>query len=377
MGFPIKKRMTTLMTSSDGCDGASGLDILSAAIDSRLLQHRELSIPSSLVTKSAEGGEGGEGGDEDSTASSARSSCASVTAKDISQQQHRVVATSSPLGPIKYNKRSRTFPEILMGLLSNPDYAHIIGWSTSGRSFAIHDTALFSSQILPKYFRRVIFRSFVRKLNRWGFRSMRRSLEAGGLESNSDNAPRFEHKLFTRDEPEKCVRIFCKSNPGAVKADKPANKVDGQGSGDDSSWAGNDACVADDDTTAVAISPSASTVGPFRSVTSSAAAARAVFHPPPKQLQPTGGVGVSIDVGGFVPPSSRVRNDDFRVLSNECILLVLQRRRHQAIMNRVRMAQMTADADILSQIVAKKWQQLMLLQQGYVGDEVSSGDLFG
>jgi len=345
MGFPIKKRITALMqTSSGGCDGANGLDILSAAIDSRLLQHRELSFPSSVVTKSPEGG------DEDSTASSAGSSCASVTAKATSQQRHCVVVTSSPYGPIKYNKRSRTFPEILMGILSNHDYAHIIGWSHSGRYFVIRDTALFSSQILPKYFRRVIFRSFVRKLNRWGFRSMKRSSEAGGLESNSDNAPRFEHKLFTRDEPETCVGIFCKSNPGAGgKADKSANKVDGRGSGDDWSSAGNDACVADDDTAADKISPSAASV---------------VLRPPPRQLQSTGGVGVSTDVGGLVPSSSPMHNEDFRVLSNECILLVLQRKRHQTIMNRLRMAQMTADADILSQIVAENWQQLMLLQRG-------------
>ena len=358
MGFPIKKRITTLMqTSSHGCDGASGLDILSAAIDSRLLQHCELSFPSSLVTKAAEGG------DEDSTASSAGLCCATVAAKATSQQRHRVAVMSSAFGPVKHNKRSRTFPEILMGILSNPDYAHIIGWSTSGRSFAIHDTALFSSQILPKYFRRVIFRSFVRKLNRWGFRSMRRSLEAGGLESNSDNAPRFEHKLFTRDEPEKCVRIFCKSNPGAVKADKPANKVDGQGSGDDSSCAGNDACVADYRTAPVTIPPSVSSNGPFRSATSSAAAASVVLHPPPRQLQSAGGVGVNFDVGGRVPSSSCMHSAEFCTLSNECILLVLQRKRHQAIMNRLRMAQMTADADFLSQIVAEKWQQLMLLHR--------------
>jgi hypothetical protein len=362
MGFPIKKRITTLMqTSSQGCDGASGLDILSAAIDSRLLQHRELSFPSSLVTKAAEGG------DEDSTASSAGSSCATVAAKATSQQRHRVAVMSSAFGPVKHNKRSRTFPEILMGILSNPDYNHIIRWSSSGKSFAIHDSTLFSSQILPKYFRRVIFRSFVRKLNRWGFRSMRRSSEAGGgIEPSkySDHAPRFEHKLFTRDEPEMCVGIFCKSNPGAGgKAEKSAGKVDGQGSGDDSSCAGNDACVADYRTAPVTIPPSVSSNGPFRSATSSAAAASVVLHPPPRQLQSAGGVGVNFDVGGRVPSSSCMHSAEFCTLSNECILLVLQRKRHQAIMNRLRMAQMTADADVLSQIVAEKWQQLMLLHR--------------
>ena len=372
MGFPIKKRITTLMqTSSHGCDGASGLDILSAAIDSRLLPHRELSSPSSssLVTKAAEGG------DEDSTASSAGSSCATAAAKaTTSQQRHRVAVTSSAFGPVKHNTRSRTFPEILMGILSNPDYNHIIRWSSSGKSFAIHDPTLFSSQILPRYFRRVIFRSFVRKLNRWGFRSMRRSSEAGGggieqPSKYSNHAPRFEHKLFTRDEPEMCVGIFCKSNPGASggRAEKPAGKVDGQGSVDDSSCAaGNDACVADDRTAPVTIPPSASSNGPFRSVpTSSAAAAGVILHPPPRQLQSAGGgVGVNFDVGGRVPSSSCMHNEEFRTLSNECILLVLQRKRHHAIMNRLRMAQMTADADVLKQIVAEKWQQLMLLHRG-------------
>jgi hypothetical protein len=373
MGFPIKQRITTLMqTSNGGCESASGLDILSAAIESRLLQHSELSYPSSSVTKSAEGEiKAVEGGcDEDSTASSAPSPSASVTASATSQKRHRVVVSSSLSGPVKHNKRSRTFPEILMGILSNPDYAHIIRWSTSGRSFAIHDPSLFSSQILPKYFRRVIFRSFVRKLNRWGFHSMRRWSEAGGLESSNDNVPRFEHKLFTRDEPEMCVRIFCKSNPGAGKVDKPANEVDGQGSGDDSSCAGNNACVPGDDATTatVMISPSASSFCSFSSAVSSAAAARVVPHSLPMQQQFTGGVGVGIDVRGLVP---HLHNEDFRVLSKECILLEIQRRRDQAFMNRVRMAQMTADADILSlsQIVAEKWQQQMLLQRGWVGDK--------
>jgi hypothetical protein len=376
MGFPIKKRINTLMETP--FDGASGLDILSAAIDSRLLQHREFSLPSSSITKSTNEGtvvsvaSPGASRDEDSTVSSSsdRSSPASVAAMASSQQRRHVVVASSPHHPIptKQGKRSRTFPGILMEILSNPDNAHIIGWSPSGRSFAIHDPALFSLQILPKYFRRVIFRSFIRKLNRWGFRSIRRSSRPGGPDSNTDSAPRFEHRHFSRDEPEMCVRIFCRSNPGACRGDSKTPKVDGGGD-DDESNGGEDDVVPDDDAApdcedspeddaaeAFAVSPSASAVGPFPSAASSSALTDSVLRPPPSLPLPS--VGAGGDVGGLVPLSSSHRqNEELR------ILLDLQRRRYQALLNRVQIMQMTADADILSQVVALR-QQMMLSQRG-------------
>ncbi|KAL3761832.1 hypothetical protein ACHAW5_001940 [Stephanodiscus triporus] len=374
MGFPIKKRINTLMETP--FDGVSGLDILSAAIDSRLLQHREFSLPSSSVTKSTNEGTvvsvaSPSSRDEDSTISSSdRSSPASVAASSSLQQRRNVVVASSPYHPIptKQGKRSRTFPKILMEILSNPDNEHIIGWSPSGRSFAIHDPALFSLQILPKYFRRVIFRSFIRKLNRWGFRSIRRSSRPGGPDSNTNSAPRFEHRHFLRDDPEMCARIFCRSHPGASRGDN--KKVDGGGDDDESNAGEDDAAPADCEASpddddkeaeAFAVSPSASAVGPFPSAAASSALTDVVLRPPPSQLLPS--VGACGVVGGLVLLSSSHRqNEEFRALSNGRILLDLQRRRYQALLNRVHMMQMKADADILSQVVALR-QQMMLSQR--------------
>ncbi|KAL3817419.1 hypothetical protein ACHAXA_011048 [Cyclostephanos tholiformis] len=376
MGLPIKKRIAPLLQmSKDDCNVASGLDILLSVIDSRLMENRDFSCPSSLVAKAADesitskasiGTNGAQSHgkiknqeddfDEDSIEESARSLSSPVAAS--SQQRRHVMVGSTSFDSTRRNKRSKIFPEILMDILSNPDYAHIIGWSPTGRSFVILDTPLFSSQILPKYFRRVVFRSFVRKLNRWGFRSMRRSSEEGRLESNY-SAPRFEHKHFSRDEPEMCVKIFCKSNPGASKRILHAKQIDGQDSGDDTSLAGDDGLPggAND---AVVITPIENATS-ILSAAPVAAATTVVSHPPLKQLHTTGGVG------GLLPrpaPSHQQNNDEFRTFSNECILMDLQWRRHQALMNRVRMMQMSSNPDILSQVIAEKWQQMMLLNGG-------------
>mmetsp|Transcript_34012 Transcript_34012/g.71546 ORF Transcript_34012/g.71546 Transcript_34012/m.71546 type:complete len:279 (-) Transcript_34012:1234-2070(-) len=105
----------------------------------------------------------------------------------------------------KHDKRANYFPEILMDILSNPNYTSIASWLPHGKSFVIYNSNKFSTEILPKYFRRVIFRSFVRKLNRWGFRTVKRSVS--GFDST------FEHKYFIRDQPELCVKMRCKSAP--------------------------------------------------------------------------------------------------------------------------------------------------------------------
>ncbi|KAL7546532.1 hypothetical protein ACHAWF_009866 [Thalassiosira exigua] len=104
-----------------------------------------------------------------------------------------------------------------MNILSNPDYSHIISWLPNhNKRFAVHDHSLFSSQILPKYFRRVIFRSFVRKLNRWGFRSVKRSVS--GFDST------FEHPYFCRDSPEFCAQMSCQSTPLSTAAPKSSSR---------------------------------------------------------------------------------------------------------------------------------------------------------
>ena len=47
----------------------------------------------------------------------------------------------------------------------DPGHQNIISWSASGKAFRIENVSLFSSRILPKYFRTSKFSSFQRNLN--------------------------------------------------------------------------------------------------------------------------------------------------------------------------------------------------------------------
>lgn len=63
------------------------------------------------------------------------------------------------------------FPIKLYGMLeaesdpTRPEHERIISWSASGKAFHIEDTTLFSTSVLPKYFRTNKFSSFQRNLN--------------------------------------------------------------------------------------------------------------------------------------------------------------------------------------------------------------------
>ena len=174
MGFPIKKRINCT-DHGDGGPAPRGLDLLSAAIDARLVSDAAIS--------------GGDG-EESSAASEAVPSQLAALSRN--------------------NKRARPFPAVLRDILSDPEHESVVSWLPHGRSFAVHDTHKFSCEVLPKYYRKVVFRSFARKLNRWGFRSIKKSVS--GFETT------FEHNLFKRDEPELSEGMECKSNPATTKS---------------------------------------------------------------------------------------------------------------------------------------------------------------
>jgi len=104
---------------------------------------------------------------------------------------------------------SRSFVQVLMDLLNTADYHHgsVIFWVPDGKSFLIADQNRFEKEILPTYFRGTLFNSFVRKLNRWGFRRLKRT---GHISS-------FAHDLFRRDKPWLCSRMKCQSKPNFKK----------------------------------------------------------------------------------------------------------------------------------------------------------------
>ena len=118
----------------------------------------------------------------------------------------------------KWTHKQR-FPNALLDMLSNPEFASIVSWIPNGRAFAIHDESKFTSLILPKYFPRItVFRSFIRQLNRWQFRSVR-GLGLGDQEAKYV----FEHDNFCRDDPSLLPLMVCKSRPRWTKA---LNEID-------------------------------------------------------------------------------------------------------------------------------------------------------
>lgn len=114
----------------------------------------------------------------------------------------------------------KTFPQILQEILSTPQYQPIAHWLPDGFSFVIADKQRFSEEILPKFFREALFHSFIRKLNRWGFRRVKNKNRRKGEESS------FAHSNFVRDKPWLCMKMKCKSKPSYHKI--PAAKKKSQ-----------------------------------------------------------------------------------------------------------------------------------------------------
>lgn len=105
--------------------------------------------------------------------------------------------------------QANSFPEVLHEILATPEYQPITHWLPDGASFVIADKRRFSDVILPKYFREALFHSFIRKLNRWGFRRVK-SRGKGGVSS-------FAHNSFVREKPWLCLKMSCKSKPSYHK----------------------------------------------------------------------------------------------------------------------------------------------------------------
>lgn len=87
------------------------------------------------------------------------------------------------------------FPRRLYKMLqfeSGSQSRNIISWSESGEAFRIADVSIFSSVILPLYFRTSKFSSFQRNLNLYGFSKIRRG----------PDTDMYAHPAFLRGKPE-------------------------------------------------------------------------------------------------------------------------------------------------------------------------------
>ena len=78
-----------------------------------------------------------------------------------------------------------------MGALSDDQHKEIISWLDHGKAFRIHDRRAFEQQILPTHFRKSSqFKSFQRKLSRWGFLKV----------PNGEDAGAYYHASFQRGD---------------------------------------------------------------------------------------------------------------------------------------------------------------------------------
>eukprot|EP00984_Skeletonema_dohrnii_P013268 scaffold5468_cov101-Skeletonema_dohrnii-CCMP3373.AAC.3 len=125
---------------------------------------------------------------------------------------------STPTTDALNDQKVKSFPQVLQEILNTSEYESIARWLPDGLSFIIADKRRFSDEILPKYFRRVaLFHSFIRKLNRYGFRRIKGSCK--GEESS------FAHNNFVRDKPWLCLKMNCKSKPSYHKVPSAKKKT--------------------------------------------------------------------------------------------------------------------------------------------------------
>jgi hypothetical protein len=66
----------------------------------------------------------------------------------------------------------------------------IVSWLPNGKAFRVHKTGEFVSQILPKYFKKIKFRSFQRQLHAYGFQRIK--------DRYSENKGGYAHDYFVR-----------------------------------------------------------------------------------------------------------------------------------------------------------------------------------
>jgi hypothetical protein len=70
----------------------------------------------------------------------------------------------------KSNARTRkSFPGVLMDILSREDITDFISWRSHGRAWIVHEPKAFEYLVLGQHFNHSKFHSFMRQVNGWGF----------------------------------------------------------------------------------------------------------------------------------------------------------------------------------------------------------------
>jgi len=104
---------------------------------------------------------------------------------------------SLPVLPVRLKRQYRheSFPEKLSRMLKETEQSgqsDVVSYTPSGQAFKVHKLSLFTSEIIPKYFRHKCYPSFRRQLSMYGFQRIQIGPEEGS----------FAHPFFSREHPE-------------------------------------------------------------------------------------------------------------------------------------------------------------------------------
>uniref|UniRef100_A0A0K0F673 HSF_DOMAIN domain-containing protein n=1 Tax=Strongyloides venezuelensis TaxID=75913 RepID=A0A0K0F673_STRVS len=108
----------------------------------------------------------------------------------------------------KDDDRIPVFLTKLWSIVNDPDLDYIVKWDKSGLSFHIQDSAVFSKDILPQYFKHNNLNSCIRQLNMYGFRKITAMDKKNIVECpNPANHLEFFHSYFVRDRYDLLLKI--------------------------------------------------------------------------------------------------------------------------------------------------------------------------
>ncbi|OLY80353.1 Transcription factor SKN7 [Smittium mucronatum] len=96
------------------------------------------------------------------------------------------------------------FVKKLFRILEKDTYKKIIHWSDSGDSFVVIDQSEFSDFVLPRHFKHKNFATFIRQLNKYGFRKVKSRYES---KKAGDLVWEFEHPYFQSKSPNMLDKI--------------------------------------------------------------------------------------------------------------------------------------------------------------------------
>ncbi len=114
-------------------------------------------------------------------------------------------ATNAPQYPIPVMKQGK-FPNVLYGILSNPQFCHVISWMPHCKSWKITNRNAFKKEVCSQRLG-IKYESFIKNVNSWGFKRIKRE---------GDDFGSYHHRHFRRDRPNE-IELICRLKEGSAR----------------------------------------------------------------------------------------------------------------------------------------------------------------